>query len=198
MTESLRDLKFPLVCQRTLIVLPFSYADGTGRATVSASPRWKRRRFDMSVESDAERTRYLVPYIRRFLFPEADPQRSPATACQRFELDFTIAGVERSGVDRADRGLSGRHRPRDSQSQRGLWRRSLGLQPAADSGRGRLGPVRPLRSLYSASAPRPALNLRDGIPRIHSACFFDFFPPAIFLAAPFPAALFFGAAVAED
>lgn len=52
----------------------------------------------MQNELDLERTRYFMPYIRRFLFPEAEPSKASASACKRYQLDFERTGLPREGT----------------------------------------------------------------------------------------------------
>jgi hypothetical protein len=70
--ERLRPRTFQLTSHYSLCVLPFTFAEGDGQPLperLAQGGRWKERLFTLDNPEDVDRTENILPYIRRFLFP---------------------------------------------------------------------------------------------------------------------------------
>ena len=91
---------YRLVDHYTLFVLPFSFAGSASDPVerLAGSDRWLERRFSLDNEADVDRTEYFLPYVKRFLFPSLQPERSPGEpTCRHFQFDLARLGALEGG-----------------------------------------------------------------------------------------------------
>jgi hypothetical protein len=103
---TVRALSLRLRNHFSLCILPFSLPEndsGGAARSIRASARWTEQVFSLDSPTDADRTEYFLPYVRRFLFPslfepphvaarDAGSESTWQTTSRRFRFDLTSLG----------------------------------------------------------------------------------------------------------